>query len=76
MVEQHGKTPAEFTKDMPEDDPAHGAGAGPGAPETDEPRTGRPSAGGHGPDAAGPGGAGMQRPGEQDDAADADDGAG
>lgn len=50
MPEQRPKTPAEFTKDMPEDDPAGGSGAGPGSPETAEPRTGRPGNAGHGPD--------------------------
>lgn len=34
----------QFIKRLPE-----GEGAGPGAPETDEPRGGRPGAGGHGP---------------------------
>jgi hypothetical protein len=37
-------SPAEFTRRLPE-----GWGAGPGAPETDDPRGGRPGAGGHGP---------------------------
>lgn len=43
-------TPEEFVKRMPE-----GEGAGPGAPETEEPVQGRPGAGGHGP-GDGPGG--------------------
>lgn len=34
----------EFIRRLPE-----GEGAGPGAPETDDPRGGRPGAGGHGP---------------------------
>ena len=70
MGEQRGKTPAEFTKDMPEDDVSGGSGAGPGAPETVEPRTGRPGDGGHGPDGAGPGGAAPQRPAESEDGDD------
>jgi hypothetical protein len=44
----------EFIRRMPE-----GEGAGPGAPETDEPVQGRPGAGGHGP-TDGPGGAAME----------------
>jgi hypothetical protein len=54
MADQEGKSPAEFTKDMPEDDLAHGDGAGEGAPETVEPRTGRPGPGGEGPDGEAP----------------------
>jgi hypothetical protein len=46
---------------MPEEHPAAGDGAGPGAPETVEPRTGRPGAGGEGPDGEAPGGAAPQR---------------
>ena len=70
MAEQHPKTPAEFTKDMPEDDPAGGSGAGPGSPETVEPRTGRPGDGGRGPDGDAPGGAAPQRTGLSEDADD------
>jgi hypothetical protein len=33
-------SPAEFTRRMPEDSPAHGPGAGPDAPETVEPTQG------------------------------------
>jgi hypothetical protein len=61
MADQKGKSPAEFTKDMPEEHAAAGDGAGPGAPETVEPRTGRPGAGGEGPDGEAPGGAAPQR---------------
>ena len=46
--------PAEFVKRM-----AEGEGAGPDAPETEEPTQGRPGAGGHGPD-TGPGGPAMK----------------
>ena len=49
MVQQRAKTPAEFVLDMPEEMESAGAGAGPDAPETIEPRTGRPGAAGHGP---------------------------
>jgi hypothetical protein len=70
MGDGREKTPAEFTKDMPEDDPAGGSGAGPGSPETAEPRTGRPGAGGKGPDAEGPGGAAPQRKSQSEDADD------
>jgi hypothetical protein len=49
MVQQRAKTPAEFVLDMPEEMDAAGPGAGPGAPETVEPRTGRPGNAGHGP---------------------------
>ena len=48
----------EFVRRMPE-----GEGAGPGAPETDEPVQGRPGAGGHGP-TDGPGGSGPEGMGE------------
>lgn len=36
----HEKTPAEFTRDTPEQDPSQGSGAGPGSPETVEPTQG------------------------------------
>jgi len=49
MVQQRAKTPAEFVLDMPEEMESAGLGAGPGAPETVEPRTGRPGNAGHGP---------------------------
>lgn len=64
MTAPREKTPAEFTKDMDE-----GQGAGPGAPETVEPRTGRPGAGGHGP--KGPGGAAPEKPDAPDTGGDA-----
>ncbi|MGE0027469.1 MAG: hypothetical protein AB7O78_06890 [Thermoleophilia bacterium] len=70
MGEKREKTPAEFTKDMPEDDPAGGSGAGPGAPETVEPRTGRPGNAGTGPDGNAPGGAAPQRGKQAEDADD------
>jgi hypothetical protein len=38
--EHGGLSPAEFTRRMPEDDPASGPGAGPDAPETIEPTQG------------------------------------
>jgi hypothetical protein len=47
---EEGLSPAEFTRRGPESDPSQGAAAGPGAPETDEPRQGRD------PDVGGPGG--------------------
>ena len=62
----------EFVRRMPE-----GEGAGPGAPETEEPVQGRPGAGGHGP-TDGPGGAAMEGmdEGRTDEARDGADGAG
>ncbi len=70
MGEQREKTPAEFTKDMPEEHPAAGSAAGPGSPETVEPRTGRPGPGGGGPDGEAPGGAAPQREEQSEDAGD------
>jgi hypothetical protein len=55
MGERKPIDPAEFTRRVDEGN----EGAGPNAPETDNPRTGRPGAGGHGP--KGPGGAGPER---------------
>lgn len=72
MTAAREKTPAEFTKDMDE-----GEGAGPGSPETAEPRTGRPGSAGHGP--KGPGGAAPEKvtpPDTGGDPATDDDGPG
>jgi hypothetical protein len=55
------KTPAEFTRDMPDED---GEGAGPDAPETVEPTQGRPPG-------ERPGGPAMKGIGGDDDTTDA-----